>query len=176
MCVMTDVCFRNSFLCGAVFTSCIIQIPLRFQAVNHESPWHAGVRLIPFGMAVPVGAFLTAAICGKRRMPIIYMLFVASLLQALGLAFMSRLTLERVMWKGQYGLQFVTGLGCGMSIGVVTLMTPFVIEKRDLGEALLLPILAVSNAYTSDFNFSSCSDPNAQRSPRPSYHHCGDEQ
>ncbi|KAF2248052.1 putative multidrug resistance protein fnx1 [Trematosphaeria pertusa] len=122
----------NSFLCGAVFTSCIIQIPLRFQAVNHESPWHAGVRLIPFGMAVPVGAFLTAAICGKRRMPIIYMLFVASLLQALGLAFMSRLTLERVMWKGQYGLQFVTGLGCGMSIGVVTLMTPFVIEKRDL--------------------------------------------
>jgi hypothetical protein len=136
---MTDCTISNAFLCGAVFTSCVIQIPLRFQAVNHESPWQAGVRLIPLGMAVPVGAGLTAAICGKRRLPIIYLLFVASMLQILGLVFMSRLTLDRILWKGQYGLQFVTGLGCGISIGVVTLMTPFVIEKRDLGKFVSLP-------------------------------------
>jgi len=123
----------NAFLSGAVFTSCIIQIPLRFQAVNNESPWHAGVRLVPFGIAVPVGACFVAAICGNRRLPPIYMLFFASILQILGLVFMSRLTLGRILWKGQYALQFMTGIGCGLSVGVVTLMTPFAIEKRDLG-------------------------------------------
>lgn len=125
----------NAFLSGAVFTSCIIQIPLRFQAVNNESPWKAGVRLVPFGIAVPVGAGFVAAVCGKRRLPPIYMLILASVLQILGLVFMSRLTLDRVLWKGQYGLQFMTGFGCGLSVGAVTLMTPFAIQRRDLGRS-----------------------------------------
>ncbi|KAL9116207.1 MAG: hypothetical protein Q9227_000578 [Pyrenula ochraceoflavens] len=122
----------NAFLTGGVITSCIIQIPLRFQSVNNESAWHSGVRLIPFGVGIPIGAGLTASICGKGRMPIIYMLIPSVVLQILGLVFMSRLTVAHITWGGQYGLQFVTSLGCGFSIGVVTLMTPFVIEKRDL--------------------------------------------
>ncbi|KAF2643545.1 putative multidrug resistance protein fnx1 [Massarina eburnea CBS 473.64] len=127
--------FMNAFLCGAVFTACVIQIPLLYQAVNGESPWHAGVRLIPFGGAVPFGAGLSAALCGKRRIPIIYMLFPALVFQAVGLVFMSRMTLDHILWKGQYGLQFMTGLGCGISMGVVTLMIPAVIERRDLATA-----------------------------------------
>jgi hypothetical protein len=111
-----------------------VQIPLRFQVVNNETAWHAGVRLVPFGVGMPIGAMVTTVICGKRRLPIIYMLFVGSVLQILGLVFMSRLSLHRILWKGQYGLQFITGLGCGLQVGAVTLMTPFVIEKRDLGE------------------------------------------
>ena len=124
----------NAFLTGGVITSCVIQIPLRFQAVHNESAWHAGVRLIPFGVGIPIGAGLTATICGKRRLPIIYMLVPSFVLQILGLVFMSRLNVGHITWKGQYGLQFITGLGCGFSIGVITLMTPFVIEKRDLGK------------------------------------------
>ncbi|ORY17866.1 putative multidrug resistance protein fnx1 [Clohesyomyces aquaticus] len=123
----------NAFLAGATFTTCVIQIPLRFQVVNNETSWQAGIRLVPFGLAVPVGVALTAAICGKRRLPPIYLLFVASALKIIGIVFLSRVTLDRVLWKGQYGLQFVTGLGCGLSIGVTQLMVPFVIEKRDLG-------------------------------------------
>lgn len=84
-------------------------------------------------MAVPVGAALTAAICGKKRLPIIYMMFVASILQALGTGFMSTTTMDRLSWSGQYGLQFVAGTGCGFAVGSVTLMMPAVIEKRDLG-------------------------------------------
>lgn len=123
----------NAFLVGAVFTSCVIQIPLRFQSVNNESSWRAGLRLIPFGVATPIGGACTAAICGKRKVPVIYMLFPAAILQILGLIFMSRLTLENILWEGQYGLQFVTGFGCGISMGVVTLLTPYSTQKRDLG-------------------------------------------
>jgi hypothetical protein len=116
-----------------VFTTCVIQIPLRFQAVNGETPWRAGVRLISFGVGMPTGAGLTAAICGKRRLPIIYMMFVGSLFQSLGTGFMSTMTMDRLGWNGQYGLQFVAGIGCGFSVGAVTLIMPAVIERRDLG-------------------------------------------
>lgn len=123
----------NSLLVGGIFTACVIQIPLRFQAVNNESPWHAGVRLIPFGLATPVGGTLSAAICGKRRFPPIYMIFMAATLQIVGIVFMSRQTLDHIMWKGQYGLQFLTGLGSGMAVTTTQIMVPFIIvEKKHL--------------------------------------------
>ncbi|KAF2690332.1 putative multidrug resistance protein fnx1 [Lentithecium fluviatile CBS 122367] len=156
--------FANAFLSGAIFTSCIIQIPLRFQAVNNESPWQAGLRLIPFAVAVPVGIALVAVACGKRRLPIIYMQFAGLVLQVLGLVFMSRITLGRISWKGQYGLQFLTGIGCGNSFGVTALMTNAIVEKRDLatstaaivqmrmlGGALVLALVtAVMNSNLKD--------------------------
>ncbi|KAI8943272.1 hypothetical protein NX059_001292 [Plenodomus lindquistii] len=127
--------YITAFLSGAVFTTCIIAIPLRFQTVNGTSPWLAGVRLIPFGVATPVGAAISAAICAKRRVPVVYLLFPAAIFQVLGLVFMSRMALDDIRWTGQYGLQFLTGFGCGVSIGVVTLMVPYAIEKRDLATA-----------------------------------------
>lgn len=159
-----------------MFTSCIIQIPLRFQSVNNESPWRAGVRLIPFGMAVPVGAGLIAAICGKRRLPPIYMLLLSSSLQILGLVFMSRLRLEDILWKGQYGLQLVTGLGCGLSIGVVTLITPFVIERQDLGKSLVSTSASKDLTRTSNVHFGSCTDTHAGRCAGTCIGYCGHEQ
>jgi hypothetical protein len=102
--------------------------------VNNESPWQAGVRLIPFAVAVPVGIALVAVVCGKRRLPIMYMQYVGLIFQVLALVFMSRLTLDRISWKGQYGLQFLLGVGCGHSFAVTALMTNAIIEKRDLGE------------------------------------------
>ena len=123
----------NSFLTGAVFITCIVQIPLRFQAANGESPWHAGIRLIPFGLACPVGSILVVAGCSRRRLPPMYLLIPAALFQLIGLVFMSRLSIENIMWKGQYAMQMLTGLGCGMSIAITTVLTPYVVEPRDLG-------------------------------------------
>ena len=117
-----------------MFTTCMIQIPLRFQAANGESPWHAGIRLIAFGLAGPIGVAIAFGICGKRRLPPIYLLVAGCLLQMLGLVFMGRLSLNDVEWKGQYGLQVLVGLGCGFSIAVTTVLAPYVVEKRDLGK------------------------------------------
>lgn len=125
--------YSNSFLTGAVFITCIVQIPLRFQAANGESPWHAGIRLIPFGLASPIGSILVVGGCSRQRLPPIYLLIPAALLQLIGLVFMSRLSIENIMWKGQYAMQVLTGLGCGMSIAVTTVLTPYVVEPRDLG-------------------------------------------
>jgi hypothetical protein len=144
--------------------------------VNNESPWRAGVRLIPFGIAVPVGAGLVAAICGKRRLPPIYMLLLASVLQILGLVFMSRLRLGHILWNGQYGLQFMTGLGCGLSVGVVTLMTPFVIEKQDLGEPVVPILASITLMSSSNIHFGSCADSYAGRCAGPCHDYSGHEQ
>jgi hypothetical protein len=46
---------------------------------------------------------------------------------------MSTMTMNRLGWNGQYGLQFAAGIGCGFSVGAATLIMPAVIERRDLG-------------------------------------------
>jgi hypothetical protein len=139
---------RNSFLVGGVFTTCVIQIPLRFQTVNGMSPWQAGIRLIPFSAVFPFGAGLASALAGKRRMPAIYLLFAGSVLQIVSLVFMARLSLEKLNWGGQYGLQVVAGLGAGFGVGMITLIVPFVIEKRDLGTYPALHSRLHTGAYT----------------------------
>ncbi|KAL9097924.1 MAG: hypothetical protein Q9165_000250 [Trypethelium subeluteriae] len=68
-------------------------------------------------------------------MPPIYLILVGATFQVTGCIFLSRGSHEVSDWRGTYGNEAITGLGVGLGIGVVTLMTPFVIEKRDLSVA-----------------------------------------
>ena len=63
-----------------------------------------------------------------------YLLIPAALLQIIGLVFMSRLSTGNVMWNGQYAMQVLTGLGCGMSMAITTVLTPYIVEPCDLGK------------------------------------------
>ncbi|KAF2657865.1 putative multidrug resistance protein fnx1 [Lophiostoma macrostomum CBS 122681] len=122
----------NSFILGTIFITLVIQIPLRYQIVGNESPVKAGLRLIAFGAAIPVGSTSSGLLCQKRRVPPIFLFFLASLFTILGLLFMSRVAIDDISWSGLYGLQFVTGVGCGIMMGMVTLLPPFVAEQDDL--------------------------------------------
>ncbi|KAI1807116.1 putative multidrug resistance protein fnx1 [Daldinia bambusicola] len=134
----------NSFMTGSVSITCIIQLPIRYQTSVGASPLQAGVRLIPFVICGPIGVILTAAISKKRRVPPLYSALVASILQMLGLIFMARGPADNPDWAPLYGLEVLAGLGMGISIGIVTLLTPYVAEKRDL---------AVASAAGTQFRF-----------------------
>ena len=121
-----------------MFTTLIIQIPLRFQTVNQLSSFQAGIRLIPITIMSPIGATICAAICGKRRLPPIYLLMLSSIIQVVALAWLAQITPSRIQWPGQYGFQAMAGIGLGLGIGAQVLLTPFVIEKRDLGTCVKL--------------------------------------
>ncbi|KAF2464423.1 putative multidrug resistance protein fnx1 [Lindgomyces ingoldianus] len=122
----------NSFLVGVPFTTLVVQIPLRFQVVNNFTPLQAGLRLIPFSFACPTGASLVAILASKRRLPPLYLMFASATFQTIGLVLLSTLHPGNPDWKGQYGIQVITGLGVGLAMGVTTLMMPFAIEARDL--------------------------------------------
>ncbi|CAI6237031.1 unnamed protein product [Periconia digitata] len=125
----------NTFLNGAVSTSCIINIPIRYQAAVGSSPLSAGIRLIPFSLTLQLGAGLVAGLAKKRRMPPVYLSFAGGLFQLLSLIFMSMGKATNPDWQALYGLEVLAGTGVGMGNGVVTLMTPYVTEKRDLAVA-----------------------------------------
>ncbi|KAI0190174.1 putative multidrug resistance protein fnx1 [Xylaria flabelliformis] len=122
----------NSFTTGAVSISCMIQLPIRYQAAAALNPLDAGIRLIPFSVASPIGAIIVASLAKNRFVPPIYLALVGEVLQIFGLIFMSRSPLDNLNWNGLYGLQVLVGLGMGFCIGTGTLLTPSVFEKRDL--------------------------------------------
>lgn len=120
---------------GAVSITCIFQLPLRFQTSAGLGPLEAGVRLIPFSVCGPLGTILCAVLSKNKRAPPIYMAIVGEVMQIIGLVFFSRGDPAQPDWHALYGLEVVVGLGFGMCLGAVTLMAPFVVEKRDLGKS-----------------------------------------
>lgn len=122
---------------GSVSITCIIQLPIRYQTTVGSTPLNAGIRLLPFVLCGPLGVTLTAAISKKRRVPPIYAGIAGVLFQILGLAFIAEGPSDNPDWTPLYGLEILTGLGMGISIGIVTLLTPYIAEKRDLGKHLI---------------------------------------
>ncbi|KAI0181194.1 putative multidrug resistance protein fnx1 [Hypoxylon sp. FL1284] len=134
----------NSFMTGSVSITCIIQLPIRYQTTVGSTPLEAGVRLLPFVLCGPLGATLTAALSKNRRIPPLYVGVAGVLFQIIGLAFIAEGPADNPDWTPLYGLEVLTGLGMGISIGIVTLLTPYIAEKRDL---------AVASAAGTQFRF-----------------------
>jgi hypothetical protein len=125
----------NTFLTGAVSVTCIVLIPLRYQTAAGLSPLQAGARLILFSVASPIGAILAAAACKKNRVAPLYLMLFGEILQIIGLVLATTLTSTNDRdWPGLYGLQVCIGFGMGLVVGTATLLTPAVVERKDLGK------------------------------------------
>ncbi|KAI0147457.1 major facilitator superfamily domain-containing protein [Xylariaceae sp. FL1272] len=135
---------RNAFTTGAVSVTCIIQLPIRYQTSVGTSPLQAGVRLIPFSAFGPLGAMIAAIVIQKFKVPPIYLALVGSGFQIIGLVLFSLGPPGMPDWHALYGIQVITAMGQGFAICTVTLLTPFVVEKRDL---------AVGSAAGTQFRF-----------------------
>lgn len=70
-------------------------------------------------------------------MPPLYMMFVGEFLQIVGLVLVTTLTTTRDRDRpGLYGLQVCIGFGMGLVIGTATLLTPAVVERKELGKCI----------------------------------------
>jgi MFS family permease len=137
--------FINTFMTGAVSVTSVVLIPLRYQTAAGLSPLQAGVRLILFSAASPIGAIVAASLCKKKRMPPLYPMLFGELVQILGLVLVTTLTSpEDKDWPGLYGLQVCIGFGMGFVMGTATLLTPAITERRDI---------AVASAAVVQFRF-----------------------
>ncbi|KAK4248390.1 multidrug resistance protein 3 [Corynascus novoguineensis] len=130
----------TSFMTGAVSITCIFQLPLRYQTSAGLSALQAGLRLIPFSVCGPLGTVFCAVLSKKRRVPPIYLAIAGELMQIIGLVFLARGDPADPDWRGLYGLEVVVGIGFGLCLGAVSLMVPFVVEKRDLAVGAAAPV------------------------------------
>ena len=124
---------RNAIFPGGPWFASIFQLPQRFQIVYGTSPLGAGIRLMPFTFAAPLGSAASALIAGKLKVPPIYLVMCASALHVIGFVMLSTLSFTPNVTAAHYGYEVVAGLGCGINISLLILMTPFSIEKRDQG-------------------------------------------
>ncbi len=67
-------------------------------------------------------------------MPLIYLFLFGALLQVLGLSLLSTLPTDSHVLAAMYGYEILTGVGFGITFAILMLGTPFVVEKRDLGQ------------------------------------------
>ncbi|KAJ3574510.1 hypothetical protein NPX13_g4335 [Xylaria arbuscula] len=131
----------NSFFTGTISIALIILLPIRYQTTLGVGPLEAGVKLLPFVLLTSTGAALTGALVKNRRIPPVYVGLSGVILQIAGLAALPSISPANT---GVYGLQVIIGLGAGFNIGIATLMTPCVVEHKDL---------AVATAAGTQFRF-----------------------
>ena len=113
---------------------CIAQIPQRLITVNGLSSLDAAVRLLAFGACVPFGSGLGGALMGKPRIPPCWVVLAGAVFEVIGVVFLSRISTAPQLDKNQYGFQVLAGLGTGLVNAGLTILVPYAMEERDLGE------------------------------------------
>jgi hypothetical protein len=129
----------------------IFQLPQKFQIVHGASNIDAGVRLMPFTFAAPVGAVITSTIAGKLKVPPLYLILCGSVLQVIGFALLATLPGSPDLPRSSYGYEVIAGFGSGINGSLLLLMMPFAVEARDRGRSmyphiqlgLIIPAVAI---------------------------------
>lgn len=124
----------NTIFSGVPSTVAVIEIPQRFQAVNALSPLQAGLRFLPFALSSPVGAGISSVFVSKLKVPPVVIVILGSILQTIGAALMSTLPASQIIIAENYGYQIILGFRLSLNIAGLMVLTPFVVEKRDLGQ------------------------------------------
>ncbi|KAM3069259.1 hypothetical protein ACMFMG_010770 [Clarireedia jacksonii] len=122
----------TSILMGIPATIISFEIPQRYQVANALTPLGAGIRLLSFVCAQPLGSFMANAIAGATKMPPLFILLAGTALQILGLGLMTRLPSSGTIPGEQYAYQAIMGWGCGLTFSIVMLITPFTVGAKDL--------------------------------------------
>ncbi|KAI4089058.1 MAG: hypothetical protein LQ344_005629 [Seirophora lacunosa] len=126
----------NAVFLGGPWFVAIFQLPQRLQLVNNLNPLEAGLRFIPFTIAAPVGSIIAPTIAKTAKVPPIYLVVFASVVQVVGFALLSTLPTSDAIARAQYGYEFLAGFGCGINITLLILMTPWSVEERDKAVAM----------------------------------------
>jgi hypothetical protein len=111
----------------------VAQVPQRFITVNDLSPLDAAVRLLTFGAFIPIGGVVAAAFM-KKGVPPMWLVLVGAIMEIIGIVLLSRIGTTEAIDNGQYGYQFLAGLGTGIINSSLVILVPYIMEKRDLGK------------------------------------------
>jgi len=119
---------------GVPFNVVTIALPQRFQAVSRVSPLGSGIRLIPYSTVAAMFSALANIASSRGKVPPIYLLLFGGVLHVIGLALLSTLPQTTHFPAAGYGYEALAGAGVGITFGILILITPFMVETRDIGK------------------------------------------
>ncbi|KAL8942172.1 MAG: hypothetical protein Q9216_001819 [Gyalolechia sp. 2 TL-2023] len=122
---------KSGFLTGFPFMVIIIFLPQRFQIENGLSPVDAGVKMLALLLLSAFGAGLAGFICSKKNISW-YLLVLSNVLQIIGLGLLSSVPNSETILARQYGYQVILGLGFGLSLSSLVIVTRVEVSDADL--------------------------------------------
>lgn len=128
----------------------IVYLAQRFQVITKFSPLDAGIHIIPYSAVATVATMLACLASRKFRIPVVYFALLGSIFHTVGMALLSILPETESYPSEGYGYEAIAGAGVGITIGILTLAVPFIVETRDLGKKKSLPSLKISIYNPSD--------------------------
>lgn len=131
-----DKC-SSSFITGAPWNVVLIYVPQQAQILLGKSPLESGVYLIAYSAVAAVAAAIVNIASSKGRIPFFYSLLVGCIIHTVGVGLLSTITRSRGFHATDIGYEIVAGAGIGITLGVLLLSTPYIVEDRDLGTHLL---------------------------------------
>jgi hypothetical protein len=123
-------------LSGVPLVTLVLELPGRFESVNDSSALSGGIRILPFTVTIGLGAAVTSKLTAHGRVPPIVVLFVATVLQVLGMGLLYSIPIGTGVPAKLYGFQVLVGFGVGLSLTTLLNAMPFVVEKGDIGELI----------------------------------------
>lgn len=119
--------------------------------------------MIPVLFCLPLAGIISGVLTEKKKVPPIFTLLVASLLQILGLALMTTISVtDKNFPTAHYGYEVLMGLGFGLSLSTLIMSVPLVSEQRDRGSSTLFPFEGHCSRSSSNNNGSDSSVPHSR--------------
>lgn len=93
----------------------------------------AGIYLIGYSAVAAVAAAIVNIASARGRIPFIYTLLVGCTVHTVGVGLLSTITASRGFHATDIGYLVIAGTGMGLTMGILVLSTPYIVEDRDLG-------------------------------------------
>ncbi|KAJ5744567.1 hypothetical protein N7533_009437 [Penicillium manginii] len=122
----------SSFVTGAVFNVVLVYVPQQAQLLLGKSPLDAGIYLIGYSAVGAVAAGLVNIASSRGRIPFIYSLLVGCTLHTVGVGLLSTIASSRGFHATDIVYEVIAGAGMGITMGILVLAPPYIVEDRDL--------------------------------------------
>ena len=125
--------FSSSFVIGAPYNVVLVYVPQQAQLLLDKTPLDAGIYLIGYSAIAAFAAAVVNIASSRGRIPFIYTLFVGCTVHTVGIGLLSTIATSRGFHAADIGYLVIAGTGMGLTMGILVLSTPYIVEDRDLG-------------------------------------------
>ncbi|KAH8695587.1 putative MFS multidrug transporter [Talaromyces proteolyticus] len=125
--------FLTSFFIGFSFTSVVVNIPQRAQAVYGYSPERAGITLLPLLLSSPLATAFSSFLTSKCKVPPTYLILAGVIVQSLGMGMACSLPTNSLSLPYQQLIfEAIIGTGFGFTLTTTLTLAQIVTAQNDL--------------------------------------------
>ncbi|KAJ5550168.1 hypothetical protein N7535_001893 [Penicillium sp. DV-2018c] len=125
----------SSFVVGAPYNVVLVYVPQQALILLGKSPLEAGIYLVGYSAVAAVAAAVVNIASSRGRIPFIYTLLVGCVIHTVGVGLLSTITKSHGFHATDIVYLIIAGTGLGLTMGILVLSTPYIVEDRDLAIA-----------------------------------------